>query len=135
MLSSTVGLPLRLALLRSLYREQAKQERMRLIDVWRIGLLTTSLADFAFLRTWTPFGDGDLPAQVAVLYKAALGIALTTSSMWADGAARFDAHLIIDEAHATGCFGTTGAGLVEAPFKDAGHGQAGFPVDAFRMGQ
>jgi hypothetical protein len=80
-----------LALLRSLYREQAKQEQMRLIDVWRIGLLTTSLANFAFQRAWAPFGDGDLPAQVAVLYKAALGIALTTSSMWVDGVARFDA--------------------------------------------
>ena len=29
-------------------------------------------------------------------------------------ARRFDAHLIVDEAHATGCFGATGGGLVDA---------------------
>ena len=29
-------------------------------------------------------------------------------------ARRFDAHLIVDEAHATGCFGETGGGLVDA---------------------
>ena len=32
----------------------------------------------------------------------------------ADLAERHDAHLIVDEAHATGCFGTTGGGLVDA---------------------
>lgn len=29
-------------------------------------------------------------------------------------ATRFDAHVIVDEAHSTGCFGATGAGLVDA---------------------
>jgi 8-amino-7-oxononanoate synthase len=32
----------------------------------------------------------------------------------ADLADRFDSHLIVDEAHATGCFGATGGGLVDA---------------------
>ena len=32
----------------------------------------------------------------------------------ADLAHRFDAHLLVDEAHATGCFGPTGSGLVDA---------------------
>ena len=80
-----------IALLRSLYCAEAKQERLRLIDVWRLGGLTSSIADFAFLRAWSPLGDGDLPAAVAVAYKAPLGIASTTAAMWADGAARFDA--------------------------------------------
>ena len=80
-----------LALLRSLYCAGAKREQMRLIDVWRLGGMTTSLADFAFLRAWAPVTDGRLPAQVAVLYKAPLGVALTSASMWADGAARFEA--------------------------------------------
>src|SRR5258708_7631247 len=46
-----------IALLRSMHCAEAKQERLRLIDTWRIGGLTTSLAEFAFLRAWAPFGD------------------------------------------------------------------------------
>jgi hypothetical protein len=89
-----------IALLRSLYCAEAKQERLRLIEVWRIAGLTVSLATFAFLRAWDPVGDGALPAPVAVLYKAPLGITLTTESMWADGAARFDAFVGADELYA-----------------------------------
>jgi hypothetical protein len=80
-----------IALLRSLYCAEAGRERLRLIDVWRLAGLTGSVADFAFLRAWDPVGDGELPAAVAVLYKAPLGVTLTTQAMWADGAARFDA--------------------------------------------
>ncbi|HVS39565.1 MAG TPA: hypothetical protein VMS17_28670 [Gemmataceae bacterium] len=97
-----------LELLRSLYCEQAQREAMRLIDVWRIGGLTTSLIDFAFLRAWAPFRDGELPAQAAVLYKAPLGVALTTSAMWADGAKRFDspvdAEMLYEYADRSGHF-------------------------------
>jgi hypothetical protein len=85
-----------IALLRSLYCAQAKAERLRLIDVWRIGGLTSSLADFAFLRAWAPVADHALPAAVAVVYKAPLGIATTCGAMWADGAARFDASVSAD---------------------------------------
>jgi hypothetical protein len=80
-----------IALLRSLYCAGAKQEPLRLLDVWRIGGLTSSLMDFAFMRAWDPIGDGELPAPAAVVYKAPLGIAFTTGTMWSDGAARFDA--------------------------------------------
>jgi hypothetical protein len=80
-----------IALLRSLYGDQARQQRLRLIDVWRIAGLTSAVADFAFLRAWQPIADGALPAAVAVLYKVPLGVSLTTSAMWEDGAARFDA--------------------------------------------
>jgi hypothetical protein len=79
-----------ISLVRSLYCTAAKRTRLRLIDVWRIGWLTTNLADFAFLREGTPFGDGDLPAAVAVVYKATLGITFSCARMWSEGAARFD---------------------------------------------
>ncbi len=78
-----------LALLRSLYCAGLKSGRLRLIDVWRIGGLTSSVVDFAFLRASAPIGDGCLPAAVAVLYKAPLGIGMSTQAMWADGAARW----------------------------------------------
>jgi hypothetical protein len=85
-----------IALLRSLYCAGLKRERLLLIDVYRIGGLTSFLADFAFLRAWAPLGDHELPAAVAALYKAPLGITLTTSAMWADGAARFDSPIAAD---------------------------------------
>ncbi len=88
-----------IAFLRALYRETARQERLRLIDVWRLGRLTTSLAEFACLRAWMPCGDGKLPAAVAVLYKAPLGVSLTAGAMWSDGAARFDALVSGDELY------------------------------------
>jgi hypothetical protein len=77
------------ALLRSL--GGAGAARLRLVDTWRVGLLSGALANFAFLRTWAPFGDGELPAAVAALYKALLGIPFSVGAMWADGAARLDA--------------------------------------------
>jgi hypothetical protein len=79
------------ALLRSLYRAEVRQEPMRLIDVWRVAGLTSAVADFAFLRAWEPVADGAMSLAGAVLYKVPLGISLTTSAMWADGALHFDA--------------------------------------------
>lgn len=80
-----------IALLRSMYCEERKQERLRLVDVWRVAGLTTSLVPFAFLRGWSPVADGQLPAAVAVAYKAALGVSFTCEVMLSDGAAPFDA--------------------------------------------
>jgi hypothetical protein len=88
-----------MALLRSLYRDQMKPERPRLIDVWRIAGLCSFLADFAFLRAWEPVGDRALPAAVAVLYKFAVGVTFTTAMMWEDGAARFDAFVDADSLY------------------------------------
>src|SRR5208282_2951859 len=49
------------------------------------------IAAVALLSAWAPYGDGDLPAPVAVLYKIAVGVDFTTAAMWQDRVARFDA--------------------------------------------
>ena len=61
--------------------------------------LRSSASKTKFIVTESLFGmEGDVAplAEIAAL------------------ARRFDAHLIVDEAHATGCFGATGGGLVDA---------------------
>ena len=56
-----------------------------------------------FIVTESLFGmDGDRTPVVEIL----------------ELARRYDAHLIVDEAHATGCFGATGVGRVEPAWRD-----------------
>ncbi len=87
-------------LLRSLYTAEVNLKQIRLIDVWRIGVLTSSIGDFAFLRAENPVGDLELPAPVAAVYKISLGIASTCVAMWADGSSRFDAPADADALYA-----------------------------------
>ncbi|HEY6180274.1 MAG TPA: hypothetical protein VIX73_37790 [Kofleriaceae bacterium] len=77
--------------LRVLHCARAGQAPPRIVDVWRIGNMTTALADFAFLRTWQPVGDRELPAVVAALYKISLGVTSTCAAVWADGFAALSA--------------------------------------------
>jgi hypothetical protein len=79
-----------LAYLRDLHHAWAGPATVRLIDVWRVGHLTSCIADFAFARTWNAYGDGELPAPVGALYKVSLGIASTCFRAWLDRAAAFE---------------------------------------------
>ena len=49
-----------LAYLRDLHHAWAGPATVRLIDVWRVGHLTSCIADFAFARTWNAYDDGEL---------------------------------------------------------------------------
>ena len=73
------------------------------LDHFEAGLRTTAAKRSArrqlFIVTESLFGmDGDLAPL----------------SRLTELAARYDAQLVVDEAHATGCFGTTGSGCVDA---------------------
>lgn len=79
-----------LAYLRDLHHAWAGSGTVRLIDVWRVGHLTSCIADFAFARTWNTYRDGELPAPIGALYKVSLGIASTCFRAWLDRAAAFE---------------------------------------------
>jgi hypothetical protein len=76
--------------LRALHRQTAGTRPILLIDMWRIGNMVSTLVDFAFARTWSPYDDRQLPAGIAALYKAMLGVTSMTTALWSDGIIRFD---------------------------------------------
>ena len=77
--------------LHRLYRARAPSASLRISDVWRIGCMSQALADFAFLRAWRSYADGELPATIGALYKTTLGVTSTGAGIWTDGQAAFTA--------------------------------------------
>ena len=85
-----------LAYLHDQHRRAAGASPPCIVDVWRVGHLTNALADFAFMRTWKPVADGELPATIGALYKVSLGVASTSLGAWAAGAVTFTTPTSVD---------------------------------------
>ncbi|MDQ3363823.1 MAG: hypothetical protein M3680_00120 [Myxococcota bacterium] len=84
------------AYLRELHRQSAGTGISCIADVWRIGHMTSSIAELAFMRTWRPIGDRELPATIAAMYKVTLGVTSTSLKAWSDVAVRFTSPASVD---------------------------------------
>lgn len=95
-----------LSYLHGLHRGSAGSSPPCIADVWRVGHMTNAIADFAFMRTWQPVADGELPAAIGALYKVTLGVTSTAYKAWSDGAVRFttptSADFVVDYAERHG---------------------------------
>jgi hypothetical protein len=78
-----------LAYLHALHVRWAGMPPTRLVDIWRIGHMTSAIAEYAFARARDPICDGALPGAIGAMYKVTLGVTSTCVRIWSDGGCQF----------------------------------------------